>query len=234
MLEKWLIHEPMLQGKQIDPVGCILCLPGRGIPGSLMEKFLHHTALWRSLQVILEPEYYQWYPAPNGPDDQTAAVQGQEEAREVIEKAVARIGRGWGVKKDKIVLMGFSAGGVMSIYTAAHSDTPYAGVLSLAGAILEPATFPKSKHKTPIMLQHNMDDDCFKWHERYLPMKNRLIDGGYNVNFEEAFEGGHNLTHAEVKLTRKFVSEIFGYSKDFERYDDEEEENTEERSEEAE
>lgn len=219
MIDKWII-----QGRTDNPVGCILALPGRGIPGSFMERFMYFTGLWRSLQVILEPENYEWYPQPNGPEDQKDAIAGLAASRDLLNRQIERIQRAWGFKKEQIGLVGFSAGAVMSIQLAAYSDDPYAGVLSLAGAILDPSALRPAHHKTPIILQHNQDDDCFKWDERYLPMKNAMIKQGYNVDFEESFEGGHNITQSEVMLTRKFFSKIFGYWQDFEEVEAKEEE----------
>lgn len=207
MIEKWIIHEP----KKIEPMGCVLALPGRGIPGQMMENFLGHSALNRSLQVVLEPENFQWYPAPNGANDQARAIGGLATAVNVIEAAVKKIEKGWGIKKDKIGIVGFSAGAVMAIQLLAHSSKPYAGILGLQGAILDPESLPKAKHKTPVMIQHNMDDECFSWGERYLPMKHALIRQDYNTKFVEGWAGGHNLSHEEVVLTRNFFGRIFGY-----------------------
>jgi predicted esterase len=198
------------------PVGCVLVLPGRGLSAGLMERFMLHTGLWRSLKVILEPRNLEWYPQPNGPEDQAGALWGQNKARQCLEDEVKRIERGWGITKKDICIVGFSAGSVMAIQMLAYSDQPYAGILSLAGAILKPADLPKGKFDTPVMLQHNMDDDCFKWEERYLPMKKALIEKGYNVQTKEGFDGGHNLTGEEVDLTRSFVAKRFGYFDDFE------------------
>ncbi len=211
MIDKWII-----QGKTDNPVGCILALPGRGIPGSVMERFMYYTGLWRSLQVILEPEGYQWYPAPNGPEDQTEAIGGLAASRDLLERQIERIQKAWGFKKEQIGLTGFSAGGVMAIQMLAYSDAPYAGVFSMGGAILDPKALPKAKHKTPVLLQHNRDDDCFKWDERYVPMKEAMLAQGYNMEFSEGWEGGHNITQEEVHLARKFFSKLFGYWQDFE------------------
>jgi len=203
-----------------DPVGCVIVLPGRGISAGMMERFMLHTGLWRSMKVILEPRNLEWYPAPNGPDDQEASLWGQKVAIKTLDNEVKRLERGWGFKKKDILWVGFSAGAVMSIMMAAHSDEPYAGALSLSGAILDPKSLPVAKNQTPILVQHNKDDDCFKWDERYLPMKEALKAKGYNATFKEGYEGGHNLTGEECDLTRNFVSKIFGYYSDYEIVED--------------
>lgn len=203
----------------IEQKGCVLVLPGRGVSGNLMERFMLHVGLWRSFKFILEPRNLEWYPAPNGPEDQVAAAGGLEKARGVLENEIKRIERAFGFKKKEMVIIGFSAGSVMAIQMLAHSDEPYAGVLSLAGAILEPEKLPKSKHNTPICIQHNKDDDCFKWDERYLPMKQALTEKGYNAKFCEGEEGGHNITGEECDLTRAFVSGIFDYRSDYDIFE---------------
>lgn len=219
MIDKHIITPP--SNYHGEPIGCVLVLPGRGIPGTLMEKFMFHTGLWRSLQVVLEPHNLEWYPAPNGPEDQEAAIWGLSHARKILEYEIERIEKGWGFKKKDMIILGFSAGAVMAIQMLAHSDKPYAGILSLAGAILDPADLPKAKYKTPVLLQHNMDDDCFKWDERYLPMLKSLTKKGYNVTTNERPEGGHTLTGYDVDLTREFVSKQFGYWEDYEVIEEE-------------
>jgi len=211
-IDKDIIMRPDHQG---EVSGCVLVLPGRGISGGLMERFMLHTGLGRSLKIILEPAYLEWYPAPNGPEDQEAALWGQDVARNCLEEEVERIKRAWGFGKKDICIVGFSAGSVMAIQMLAHSNEPYAGILSLSGAILNPASLPKAKFNTPVLLQHNADDDCFKWEERYLPMKKALIGNGYNVQTKEGW-GGHTLTGEECELTRDFVSKQFGYFEDYE------------------
>jgi predicted esterase len=213
MIEKWIVREPNMVDKA---VGCVIALPGRGIPGVAMERFLSHTGLWRSLQIVLEPEHLQWYPQPNGPEDQKEAIAGLPKAMNFIHEAIQRIQHGWDLRQKDIALIGFSAGAVMSLMMVSDCLKEYAGVVALAGAILDPASFPKAKNKTPILLQHNMDDDCFKWEERYIPMREALTKGGYNLTCEEGWRGGHNLSYDEVRLTRDFLSKQFGYYDDFE------------------
>jgi predicted esterase len=206
MIKKWIIVEPTG-----NPKGCLLALPGRNIPADAMEGFCHHTGLNKSLLICLEPENYQWYIAPNGPHNQTGAVNGLKDAVQQVELAVQKIERDWSMPRGKIGILGFSAGSVLAIQLAAVSRQPFAGIVSLAGAILEPDKLPPAPNKTPILLQHNQDDDCFKWDERYLPMKKVLIDRGYNVFVCERDEGGHSVCMADANLIEKFLGPYLGY-----------------------
>ncbi len=219
MINKWIINEPVSRDK---PVGCVIALPGRGIPGTLMEKFMEHTGLWRTLVVVLEPHDKEWYPAPNGPKDQAAAVAGLPFARAVIEDKIEAVQRIWGLKRNEIGVLGFSAGGVMVNYLLSTTKNNLAGGVCLAGAILDPHEWPKAPTDTPLLVQHNRDDMCFEWGERFLPMKEALVDGGYNVDFVERWDGGHNLSYHDVRITRDFFAKKFGYYDDFEVIEEEE------------
>jgi predicted esterase len=213
MLSKWTVIEPVSGTK---PVGCMLALPGRGIPTSYMESIFEHSGLWRSMAVILEPNNLEWYPQPNGIHDQNDAVEGLPAARAVIEKAISTIQNGWGFKRNEIGIMGFSAGGVMTINVMAHSVEPLAGGVCLAGAILNPKQLPKCPTGAPLIVQHNMDDNCFKWDERYVPMQKALQKQKYPVDFVERYHGGHQVSHLDVRLLRDFFSKRFGYYDDYE------------------
>lgn len=194
--------------------GCVLVLPGRGLTSGLMERFMHYVGLWKLHKVILEPDNLEWYPVPNGINDQEDAIAGLTPAKECLEKEIGRINKAWGFESKDIAIVGFSAGSVMALHLLAHSNKPYAGILSLAGAILEPEKLPKAKFNTPVLLQHNEDDMCFEWEERYLPMKKALTEKGYNLTVKEGCGSGHNLTGEEVDLSREFLIKIFNYSLD--------------------
>ena len=209
MINKWIVNEP-LSGQ--PPIGCILALPGRGIEASFMDGFISHSNLWQNLTIAIEPKNMEWYPQPNGVDDQQEAVEGLPDARNSIEKFIGFIQNQWGLERNKIGLVGFSAGGVMTLDIIAHSKLPLAGGVCLGGAILEPKDFPLSQTDTPIAVQHNMDDNCFDWHERYVPTKQALKKNKYNVKFEERYMGGHRLCFKDVALVKNFFSNIFEYN----------------------
>jgi len=214
MINKWIIVEPNPIAKIFSkkPQSCLLVLPGRGIPGDAMEHFARHVELWKTLIVVLEPQHFEWYPAPNGPDDQEEAVAGQRENLKELQEYLARIERLWEIPREKTAIIGFSAGAVMAIQLCAYSNTRFAGAVCLAGAILEPNELPPAPNDTPILLQHNEDDDCFKWDERYLPMKEALGNKGYNVFHHERDFGGHNISLKEARLTQYFLASKLGYS----------------------
>lgn len=192
---------------------CVFALPGRCNSGAeLVRDYASCAKLNNTLYVGITPSGYAWYPMPNNPKDQDNAVAGLRVARETIERYIVAVQEKYNIPRNKIVLVGFSAGGVMAVEVAAHSDEAFAAVACHSGAILEPIKLPKAKHPSmPILLTHNQDDYCFDWFERYLPMRNALVRKGYNALSIEAKIGGHVLTIDDVESVGAYLAhECFG------------------------
>lgn len=209
MINKWLITEP--KGKR---KGCVIALPGRAVPGEMMDKFANHFGLSDSMIVVLEPDMLRWYPQPNGPADQVDAVAGLAEAVRVVNQKIGTIQRAFHLKRRQIVVAGYSAGAVLALQLLAASHQPFAAVVSFGGAILEPDKMPKAPTQTPVLLRHAIDDDCFKWDERYLPMKQALIENDYNLFVSEKPDGGHGIYRQDATAIGRFCAPHLGY-KDF-------------------
>lgn len=191
----------------------ILNLPGRGNDGGyLADIYAHCSGLERAVFAGLTPAGYAWYPMPRNPDDQAEAVAGLARARAAIEEAVDVLGQQYGIPKERTVLAGYSAGGVMAIETAVRSVEPFAAVLCHCGAILEPDKLPPARHPTPFVLFHNRDDNCFFWDERFEPMKAALVRQGYDTHTHERPSGGHVMTDHDIRQAGLFLSRLFGVS----------------------
>ena len=188
------------------PDTCVLLLPGRDNYGPLMGRAYYSLGLHNSLLVSITPVKYEWYPMPNGADDQEDAISGQVAAYHTIDGVVRRITEKYGIPRNKIVLCGYSAGGVMAIQVAAYSKEPFAGVVVHCGAILDPSMLPLCNcPETQFLLTHYEDDIIFEWFERYLPMKNALIAQGYKVYTLEQKHGGHLVGENDLIRSRFFM-----------------------------
>jgi phospholipase/carboxylesterase len=210
MIKKWHVIEPLHKRR-----GCVIALPGRGMSAELMEKFCYHTGLLDSLQVILEPHRFQWYPAPNGAQNQDEAVAGLKDAVLEINKRISKVQRAFHLRRNQIAIIGFSAGSVMALQVMAASQQPLAAIASFAGAILQPEEMPEAPHQTPILLRHAIDDDCFSWDERYLPMRDALKKKNYNLYTSEKFYGGHGISVEDARVIGKFVAPYLGYEEPY-------------------
>jgi len=188
------------------PKSCVVFLPGRANSGALMGKVYYKAGLREQLLVSITPRDYAWYPMPNGANDQVAALAGQERARLTIEDVVTRVQNRYGFSRRNIVLCGYSAGGVMAIQVAAKSEEAFAGVVVHAGAILDTEALPPCTcPETIFLLTHCRDDLIFEWEERYVPMKNALLEQGYNVWTLERDEGGHMVDENDLMQSKRFI-----------------------------
>jgi len=196
------------------PLGCLIFLPGRnGDAMSMLKMYSQLSKLDQTLMVGITPKKFQWYPQPHGPKNQDEAVAGLEVARLSIMEEVQKIEDKHSVPVDKMALIGYSAGGVMALYTAIHAPEPFAAAICHAGCVLEPQTLPEVKHwQTQIMMTHNMDDKVFGWDERYVPTKDALKEKRYSVCFREEEEGGHTFSNDDVRKAGLFLAPLLGYS----------------------
>lgn len=196
-----------------DPIqkylGTVFLLVGRGQSANDLISRYHEFAVLKNARLIaLEPKY-EWYPMPKGSNDQAEALKGLNETVVRLEKFFSEAIKKYNITKENCILSGFSAGAVMAIQMAVTSKESYAGVISHNGAILDPDALPVAKHKTPFLVFHSKDDDCFFWDERYIPMKNALLTQEYLSTFIEEEDGKHFLSSTHISTAGDWIEEIF-------------------------
>jgi phospholipase/carboxylesterase len=186
---------------------CILCLPGRGNHGIELARIYKLLGL-NALIIGITPKNREWYPMPNGVGDQELAIEGLEPARIAVEHIVNKIWQRYGISRDKIALVGYSAGAVVGLLTSMYSHAPFGCVVSHAGAILDPAMVSECQFpECPILLAHSQDDIIFDWQERYLPMLESLQNNGYRVYTTTETNAGHGITERQFKISKRFIEE---------------------------
>lgn len=170
------------------------------------ENFLSHYSEFEANLVAIQPMTHEWYPMPNGIDDQSLAIEGIKnnlpELHKIVKKVIAHLE----IPKSQTSIVGFSAGGVMALELLSHNKLPFHSVVIHAGAILRIDNFPKAKNNTPILLLHKKDDDCFMWDERFVPMLNCLKNKEYNVSIATSEEGQHHIFPGDVELAINFIN----------------------------
>lgn len=192
-----------------NPTSAVVVLTGRGIPAVAMNKFGLALSGDQTVTVILEPKCLEWYPQPNGPDDQEAALAGVEDNIDHLINYIKNLSGFINVKMNNIGIVGYSAGGVMALKMAEVFTGP-AAVASLAGAVLDPKNLKAPHANTPILLRHKYDDECFDYYERLWPTKHALTSKGYNVTISEDV-GGHGICYEDVEIMRNFLGERLNY-----------------------
>lgn len=186
-----------------DKLVCLLT--GRGQTAHEFLDIYDHAELDCNL-VAIQPEQGEWYPLPNGANDQMSAALGIKASLPYLHKAVKSVMSKVKVEKRNTSLVGFSAGGVMALELNAHNKKSFRSIVVHAGAILRTDKFPISKNNTPILLIHNQDDDCFKWEERFMPMCECLKNKGYKFIIKTECEGDHSIYKKDLEVAKKFIN----------------------------
>ena len=198
---QWYVPEGDCDGS------AVVFLPGRGASArSLMmqyEDYLDDED--QKILIAIDPEG-AWYPQPFGPTNQNEAVAGCKEATKELNSYIEDLLNKLHVQKENVVLVGFSAGGVMAVQLALHYK--YAGAICHNGCVLEPSILEEKVHDPTIYLYHSRDDLVFGWKERYLPTKKALIEKGYNVVCKEHNKGGHHIQHSDMQDAIKALAKL--------------------------
>ena len=188
-----------------DPTHAIILLPGRDIPAeAMMQNFISLVDMPRMVFYCLEPKI-EWYPIPNGVDNQSKSVKGLSENLPIIRNCIMELLVEENIPVSNTILIGFSAGGVIALGLACNFSDEYKLVISHSGAILEPGCLKECEVNTKFLLYHRKDDFCFDWDERYVPMKNALVNQGYNVFFKEDLYGNHTIYKNDVEEIQNFI-----------------------------
>ncbi len=106
------------------------------------------------------PNSFQWFSLQSR--DPEAIQEGIEIAAPVLETFIAEQLKRTGISADKLALVGFSQGTMMSLYIAPRLPHKIAGVLGYSGALFgeeELIQNPDEFHQPPIHLIHGEADD---------------------------------------------------------------------------
>lgn len=165
-------------------------LPGRnGHPNPIIcayKKFLPDHNI-----IGIWPEE-EFYPIPNGPNDQQEAIAGLTKTVDFLCKEV-----NWRLGAS---IVGFSAGAVVALELGL-SLWRFSNLVLHSGACFEPEkTIYKINsviHVPKIMTTFSKNDSVFGYKERYLPMRQALENNAFD--FEELIseDGGHNVQFVE-------------------------------------
>jgi predicted esterase len=189
------------------PTHAIFLLHGRGGSAENMIGVFNPLVELNKLIIFSIQAENEWYPIPNGANDQDEAVVGLSEnlpkIREYIQDAIKEND----IPIQNTILIGFSAGAVVAIELAIYFQESYGLVVAHSGAILCPENVKKSTISTSFIVLHNHDDACFSWGERYLPMHNTLIENGYDVIFVERSFGNHMIFKNDIEYISLIVSQ---------------------------
>lgn len=202
-----LMYKTYLYKTNKESLNNIILFPGRGQSAkSLLNFYIDRFRNDEVTLLAIEPNL-EWYPAPNGVRDQKHSIEGIKKEIINLENFLEKIELEYKINRKEMTLAGFSAGAVIALQLGMHTNRPYKGIIVHNGAILDIENIPQSNN-TPILVIHNQDDDCFKWEERYKPMKLALENNSFNAKFLESHYGNHSITKRDIENVEYWLATL--------------------------
>lgn len=154
---------------------------------------------------------YGWFPLTMGaPPDPSAFAAGVDDAQQFVDAALRR----YPVDPNKLILLGFSQGGVIAYAIALAAPERFAGLVALSSWLpdmLAQTLLPRSCERLATLLHHGSRDELIpvaRGHESverlrqlHVPVTYREFDMGHEIN-------GDSLADLSAWLEEKILSPI--------------------------
>lgn len=152
------------------------------------------------------------------PQDKEGILQSAKSILEIVAQEESK-----GIPRDRIVIGGFSQGGVIALTTgllfksiSESDEKKFAGILALSTYLPIHEHFSAHQKEIPtetkIYMAHGKDDQIIshKWAEMSRSyLKNNLMCS--NVEFESFPHLGHSVNDKEIESIAKFLLKVFQY-----------------------
>jgi len=213
-----VIVEPLNSQKSAEY--CVIWLHGLGANGHDFESIVPELKLplpilyifphapTQAVTVNMGMEMPAWYDIKNaGAIDEEADWQGMAQSEQSLNDLV-KLAEAHGVESNKILLAGFSQGGVIAYRTALKSPKPFAGVMALSTYLpLNDNDHFKQPNETPILIAHGEHDPVVPIVLAKQAAK-CLVGAGYLPKLIE-FNMAHQVCYEEIKVMSDFIQQCF-------------------------
>ncbi|MCH1930576.1 alpha/beta hydrolase [Shewanella sp. A25] len=189
-----------LHGLGDSGAGFAPVVPALGLPAGHSIRFIFPHAPEQAVTINGGYIMRAWYDIKSMDLHDRADMQGVM-ASELSVKALIEEQIASGIPSERIVLAGFSQGGVMSLFTGLRFEHKLAGIMALScylptGDML-PAQLSAANQDTPILHQHGEQDDVVPLFAGKLA-KDALVAAGYTVQWQ-TYPMPHSVIPAQLK-----------------------------------
>jgi phospholipase/carboxylesterase len=179
--------------------GFVPIVPELRLPERLAIRFVFPYAPWRSVTINNGMSMRAWYDITSLDFDDRADGKGVYESAELVEQLIDdEIASG--VPAERIVLAGFSQGGVIALHLGARTNKKLAGVMSLSAYMFEAENLRTQAHaanrQTPFLIAHGKQDEVVPLFLGKSSFK-ELEQNGYPVQWRE-YEMQHSLCAEQI------------------------------------
>jgi phospholipase/carboxylesterase len=188
----WL-HGLGADGSDFEPL-----VPELGLPTSARWRFVFPHAPIRPVTINGGMKMRAWYDI-----DLRAPLAGDADIRASASAIAALVAeqRSLGIASRRIVLAGFSQGGVIALHLGLRHDEPLAGILALSTYLHDPEHLTDELRlenaETPIFLAHGLADPMIPV-TRAVTSREVLAGLSYRVEWHE-YAMGHAVCMAEIR-----------------------------------
>jgi phospholipase/carboxylesterase len=182
--------------------------PELKLPDELGVKFVFPHAPIRPVTINNGMEMRAWYDIKSMDMDSRADLDGVIDSAQRVEQLIhAEIASG--IDASKIMLIGFSQGGVIALHLGARFKQTIAGIVALSTYMCAPQSLSAEKsaenQNTPVFFAHGQQDEVvplFLGNAAFMTMK----ENGYPVEWKE-YMMQHNVCMPEIEDISKFIQD---------------------------
>lgn len=182
-------------------------VPELHLPDTLAIRFIFPHAPMRPVTINGGEEMRAWYDFI--PHSETAGsddiAESAEQIRQFLDNEVSR-----GISPSRILLAGFSQGGVIALHTGVRYEKRLAGILALSTYLHDYSSTEDEATDAnlaiPVMLAHGTRDPMIPI-MRAATSRENLIRLGYDVRWFD-YPMGHQVCQEEIAEIANFMQEI--------------------------
>lgn len=219
------MNNPLLPAILIEPTGrhqaTIIWLHGLGadghdfapvttelqLPEALGVRFILPHAPHRPVTINGGYVMRAWYDIAHTDIGRTPDAEGIASSRQAVAQLInAELAKG--IAPERIIIAGFSQGGVIAIETLAHHQDQLGGAIALSCYLAAPAKLPAATRPLPVFLAHGTEDTIVP-HALGITARDTLEQRGYAVDWHE-YPMPHAVCREEIMAIRRWLLERLG------------------------
>lgn len=136
-------------------------------------------------------------------DGWPAEARSFRESRELILQFLDQALEQYPTPPGKVIISGFSQGGMMALDTGFRTEKPIAGIVCMSGGLNE-FDLPPFKPSIPVLVVHGTEDEVIPVNDARRT-RAALEEHGIDTTYHE-FPMGHHVTDESLRVVRDFMA----------------------------
>jgi phospholipase/carboxylesterase len=159
--------------------------------------------------MVLGPGQFGWYPVAFTPEGPVGDPEQARASRDTLTRFIAEAVRAYGADAERVYLMGFSQGAIMSLYIALTEPTVAAGIVLMSGRLLPEAWEERADDDAlrglPITAVHGKYDQVLPIGEGRA-IRDRLTTLPVDLTYRE-YDMGHEVSPESLSAVTQWLTE---------------------------